>query len=142
MLPEPTTDPAPGSLSWILSAFAHRTVGVAHALAVSADGLALAWSEALAKDRADQLAAITAGLASLTHGAAACLDAAPVAHTVVEMRAGTLLVMAAGDYALLAVLAAASADIGHIGYETALLARRVGAALAPSPRGRPGATES
>jgi len=141
MQPSPPTglDAAapPGGLGWILSSFAQRTPGVAHVLAVSGDGLALAYSDGLTTDRADQLAAITAGLASLTTGAAACLDAGPVGHSLIDMRGGTLLVMAVADLALLAVLATPEADVGHVGYETALLARRVGAALTPHVRTDP-----
>ena len=56
-------------LSWLLSNFADRVPGVAHAVAVSADGLPIAFSRDLPQDRADQLAAIASGLVSLTQGA-------------------------------------------------------------------------
>ena len=48
----------PQDLSWLLANFADRVPGVAHAVAVSADGLLLAASRDLPRDRADQLAAI------------------------------------------------------------------------------------
>jgi predicted regulator of Ras-like GTPase activity (Roadblock/LC7/MglB family) len=121
-------------LGWLLTAFARDMASVAHVVAVSADGLALAVSEGLPSERADQLAAITCGLAALTDGAARCLGAAPVAHTVVEMQGGVLLVMAIDGNAHLAVLISPGADLGQIGYETAMLARKVGAALSPQTR--------
>lgn len=55
-------------LGWLLANFADRVPGVAHAVAVSADGLLLASSRDLPRDRADQLAAISSGLVSLTQG--------------------------------------------------------------------------
>jgi uncharacterized protein len=122
------------SLGWLLTAFTREMPAVAHAIAVSADGLALAVSDGLPTDRADQLAAVTCGLASLTDGAARCLSAAPVSHTVVEMNGGVLLVMAIDDRAHLVVLVSSGADLGQVGYETAMLARRVGAALSPQAR--------
>ena len=57
--------------SWLVGNFASRTPGVAHALVVSADGLPVAASERLDRPKADQLAAIASGLASLTQVAPA-----------------------------------------------------------------------
>ena len=50
-------------LGWLLANFADRVPGVAHAVAVSADGLLLAASRDLPRDRADQLSAIASGAA-------------------------------------------------------------------------------
>jgi uncharacterized protein len=126
---EPTS-----GLGWLLTAFVQDLPSVAHVVAVSADGLAMAASTGLPAERADQLAAMTCGLASLTDGAARCLGAAPVSHTVVEMRGGVLLVMAIDDNAHLVVLVHPGADLGQVGFETALLATKVGAALSPEAR--------
>ncbi len=133
LMSQPTQQISP-DLGWLLTAFAAELASVAHVVAVSADGLPIAASDGLSKERIDQLAAITCGLASLTDGAARCLDASPVSHTVVEMRGGTLLVVAIDDTAHLVVLIEPGGDLGLIGYETAMLARRVGAALRPAPR--------
>ena len=57
--------------NWLVGNFANRTPGVAHALVVSADGLPVAVSQRLDRPKADQLAAIACGLASLTQGAPA-----------------------------------------------------------------------
>src|SRR2546430_14341584 len=97
--PEPMND-TDGSLDWLLTSFARRVPDVAHALAVSVDGLTLAASDGLPIDRSDQLSAITSGLASLTVGAAKCLSTGRVRQTVVDMDGGVLLVMAAGRRAL------------------------------------------
>ena len=42
--------------------------------------------------------------------------------------------MSAADRAFLAVVAEPGADLGQVGYETALLTQRVAAALEPAPR--------
>ena len=123
-----------GNLNWLLTTFARRVPDIAHALAVSVDGLTLASSDGLPVDRADQLSAITSGLASLTVGASKCLSTGRVRQTVVDMDGGVLLVMAVGDRAQLAVLGTAGCDLGQVGYETALLAHRVASALEPGAR--------
>jgi len=122
------------SLDWLLTSFAKRVPDVLSALAVSVDGLTLAATSTLPRDQADHLSAITSGLASLTVGAARSLNTGRVRQTVIDMDGGVLLVMAVGDRAQLAVLAAPGCDLGLTGYETALLAQRVGAALDPRAR--------
>jgi hypothetical protein len=119
---------------WLVTDFARRVPGAAHAIVVSPDGLMIAASERLPRDRADQLAAVTAGLRSLTDGAARCFDAGGVAQTVVEMDRGVLLLMSIGDGSSISVLASPTCDIGLIGYEMTLLADRVGRQLAATPR--------
>jgi uncharacterized protein len=121
-------------LGWLLANFADRVPGVAHAVAVSADGLLLASSRDLPRDRADQLAAIASGLVSLTQGAARCFEGGVVLQTVVEMDNGFLFLMSISDGSSFAVLASRSSDVGQVGYEMALLVDRVGDALTPPPR--------
>ena len=77
--------------SWLVGNFANHTPGVAHAMVVSADGLPVAASERLDRPKADQLAAIASGLASLTQGSARCIDGGLVKQTVVEMDRGLLV---------------------------------------------------
>jgi uncharacterized protein len=124
-------------LARMVTAFADQVPEVAHAVVVSAEGLAVAVSQGLAPDRADQLAAVTAGLSSLMQGAARIFQGGPVAQTVVEMDRGILIVMTLGHGAVLAVLATAACDLGLVCYEMALLAERAGPVLAPAPRGVP-----
>jgi uncharacterized protein len=108
--------------------------GVAHAIVVSADGLLLAASHGLPRDRADQLAAVASGLSSLTLGAARVFEAGGVNQTVIEMEKGFLFVMVISDGSCLAVLAAKDCDVGLVGYEMALLVSRVGDVLTPALR--------
>ena len=112
-------------LGWLLANFADRVPGVAHAVLVSVDGLLIAASEHLPPERADQLAAVTSGLASLSAGAAQLFDGGRVLQSVVEMDHGYVLIMQVGDGSQLATLASKSCDIGQVGYEMALLVERV-----------------
>jgi hypothetical protein len=114
------------SLDWLVSNFAREVPGVSHAVLVSVDGLLIAASEHLPQERADQLAAVSSGLASLATGAAQLFDGGEVLQSVVEMENGYLLLMRVGDGSHLATLAATSCDIGQIGYEMAVLVERVG----------------
>jgi predicted regulator of Ras-like GTPase activity (Roadblock/LC7/MglB family) len=117
-----------------VDSFVQQVPGVAHAVVVSADGLLLVASSGLPRDRADQLAAVTSGLVSLTQGAARCFEAGGVVQTVVEMERGIVLTMAISDGSSLAVLASPSCDIGLIGYEMTLLVDRAGKLLTPELR--------
>jgi hypothetical protein len=121
-------------LNWLIGNFATKTPGVAHAMVVSADGLPVAVSDRLDRAKADQLAAIASGLASLTQGAASVLDRGGVKQTVVEMERGLLIVMAISDGSCLVVLAAAPSDVGVVAYQMAVLVARVGEVLTPTLR--------
>ncbi len=132
---EPTTTTVEyGDLGWLLTSFARRVPTIVCALAVSVDGLAIAASDGMESDQADSLAAITSGLASLTVGAARVMSTGHVRQTVVDMDGGVLLIMAVADRAFLAVQTQPGADLGQVGYETAVLAQRVASALEPAAR--------
>ncbi len=132
----PARQPDDNSLDWLVSAFARDVPGVSHAVLVSADGLLVAASEHLPVERADQFAAVSSGLASLSTGAAQLFDGGSVMQSVVEMENGYLLVMRVGDGSHLAALASTSCDLGQVGYEMAILVERVGGVV-KSPRRAP-----
>jgi predicted regulator of Ras-like GTPase activity (Roadblock/LC7/MglB family) len=121
-------------LNLLVGNLAKRTPGVAHAMVVSADGLPVAVSQRLDRSKADQLAAIASGLASLTQGGARCMDGGLVKQTVVEMDRGLLLVMAISDGSCLTVLAGSPCDVGVVAYEMTMLVSRAGDVLTPSLR--------
>jgi uncharacterized protein len=123
-----------GSFGWLITDFVRRVPGAAHAVVVSADGLLLAASGGLPKDRADQLSAVASGLVSLTQGAARCFEAGMVNQTVVEMERGYLFLMSISDGSCLSVLAAPNCDIGTVAYEMTLLVDRVGQQMTPELR--------
>ncbi|GAA3115412.1 MULTISPECIES: roadblock/LC7 domain-containing protein [Streptosporangiaceae] len=119
---------------WLITEFVRGTPGVAHAVVVSADGLRIASSEGFPDDRADQLAAVAAGLLSLTVGASRVFEGGAVTQTVVEMERGLLLVMAISDGSVLAVLASPECDMGLVAYQMTLLVDRAGQVLTPALR--------
>lgn len=120
--------------SWLLDDFVDRVAGVAHAIVVSTDGLLLASSAGLPRDRAEQLSAVSSGLVSLTLGAARCFEAGEVKQNIVEMTRGYLFVMAIGDGSCLTVLSAPDCEIGLVGYAMTRLVERVGEELTPAVR--------
>jgi predicted regulator of Ras-like GTPase activity (Roadblock/LC7/MglB family) len=122
------------NLNWLVNNFVRNVPGVAHAVVVSSDGLLMAVSDRLDRARADQLAAVASGLASLTQGAARVFDAGVVNQTIVEMERGFLFVMSVSDGSVLSVLASPACDIGLVGYEMALLVARTGDVLTPQLR--------
>ena len=122
------------SLNWLISNFVERVPGVAPTIVVSSDGLLIASSDGLTRDRADQLAAVASGLASLTQGSARIFEGGAVTQTVVEMARGFLYVMAISDGSVMATLAATESDMGLIGYEMTNLVERTGEVLTPALR--------
>ncbi|MEV0679454.1 roadblock/LC7 domain-containing protein [Actinosynnema sp. NPDC050436] len=119
---------------WLVSNFAERVPGVAHAVVISVDGLLLTASDGLPDDRAEQLSAIAAGVASLTESAARCFDGGGVLRSVIEMQYGIMLLMSIRDGSCLAVLAAPDADVGQVAYEMTVVVDQVGQLLTPELR--------
>ncbi len=120
--------------NWLINAFTERVPGVTHAVVVSSDGMLVAVSDHLPRDSADQLAAVTSSLVSVTNGAAMILDGEDIRQTVVEMGRGYFLVMSIRDGSILATLAAHEADVGVVGYEMAKLVKQAGEVLSPAIR--------
>jgi uncharacterized protein len=137
---QPHTRPADApvrTLDWFVSKFVRDVPGVSHAILVSSDGLLMASSSRLAVDNADQMAAVTSGLASLANGAARLFQAGNVRQSIIEMEDAFLLVMGVGNGSYLAVLTTVSCDIGQVGYEMAVLVDRVGKTVSATPRSTP-----
>ncbi len=127
------------SLGWLLDDLIERVPSARQAVVLSVDGLLMATTSGMARSDAEHLSAIASGFQSLARGAGRHFRAGPVRQTIVEMEAAFLFVTAAGQGACLAVLADASADIGLIAYEMAMLVKRVGQNLSTSlrPAGTP-----
>lgn len=128
-----TTPPTAGSLSWLLSDFARRLPEVTHAIAVSVDGLALAFT-GMDRDDADRLAAVSSGIVNLLSGAAQLLETDPVEHSLTAMEGGYLFSMSVSSGASLVVSTTRDADIGEVSYMMAELINQVGDALSPEVR--------
>jgi len=122
-------------LNWLVTDFTLRIADVAHAIVVSADGVPLALSEGIPEDAAEQLAAITSGLASLIQGAARIFEAGLPTQALVDMQGGLMLIKAVSDGSTLAVLAAPECDTDLVSYEMSRLVEAVGEALSPALRG-------
>lgn len=123
-----------GQFGWLVNNFAENVPGVAHAVVVSVDGLLLTASNRLPVERAEQMAAIAAGLVSLNLGAARLLGADEVIRAVVEMDYGSLLLTSIRDGSCLAVLAIRDCDIAQVAYEMTVLVDQVGQLLTPQLR--------
>jgi len=95
----------------------------------------LALSEGIPEDAAEQLAAITSGLASLIQGAARIFEAGLPTQALVDMQGGLMLIKAVSDGSTLAVLAAPECDTDLVSYEMSRLVEAVGEALSPALRG-------
>ena len=114
------------NLDWLVTRFVDEVPDAAHAILLSADGLLMAASSSIPAERAEQVAAVSSGLASLAVGASRLFEGGAVLQTIVEMEHGYLMLMSVGDGSNLAVLTQEAADIGQVGYEMALLVERVG----------------
>ena len=122
------------NLDWVMSRFVDDVPDAAHAILVSADGLLMASSTSIPGERAEQVAAVSSGLASLAVGAARLFEGGAVMQTIVEMEMGFLMLMSVGDGSNLTVLTTEEADIGQVGYEMALLVDRVGSTVEAQAR--------
>jgi predicted regulator of Ras-like GTPase activity (Roadblock/LC7/MglB family) len=123
-------------LNWLLDDFVDRVPGASSAAVVAADGLVLVISAQIPVEAADQLAAITSGLASLSDGAAQFFAAGKVRQLILEMDGGFLFVARVGDGSVLAVMCESNCDIGLVGYEMSLLIGRIGHVLTPELRAK------
>lgn len=119
-------------LDLLITSFIDRIPGATSAIVVTSDGLVLALSDQIARDSADQLAAVTSGLVSLTVGAASCFGTGNVRQVITEMDGGYLFVTTVSDGSALAVTSGPAADIGLIGYEMSQLVLRLGHVLTPA----------
>ncbi|MFJ9605771.1 roadblock/LC7 domain-containing protein [Kitasatospora sp. NPDC101176] len=130
------TDPSTAGtdLDWLIVQFADENPEVLGAAVVSSDGVLLACGGDAAAEGDTRLAAITCGVASLADGCAQVVEGGRADRTLVDLGGGCLLVSALTHGALLAVLATDDCDLALLGYQSARLARRAGAALAPAPR--------
>ncbi|WP_055585991.1 roadblock/LC7 domain-containing protein [Peterkaempfera griseoplana] len=123
-------------LTWLLEGLLERTPGARHALVLSRDGLKLCHTPELSEDRADQLAAISAGIQSLSHGASMEFGdgTGGVRQSMTEFYGGILFIVEAGAGAHVAVVADDEADPGLIGHNMHELVEQIGEYLSAAPR--------
>lgn len=130
-------------LTWLMEGLLERTPGARHALVLSRDGLKLCRTPELSVDRADQLAAIAAGIQSLSHGASVEFGdgSGGVRSAMAEFYGGVLFIVEAGEGAHLAVVTDEDADAGLVGHNMSELVEQLGAHLSARPR-RPSSTST
>ena len=123
--------PEAANFNWLLDNFVKSVPVGRHHQGVPDDGLLMAVSDGLDRTSGDQLAAIVAGMSSLTRGAARQLRSGAVRQSIVEMDTQFLFLMSISDGSVLSVLADATCDVGLVGYEMALLVSRTEVTLTP-----------
>ncbi|GAA5050514.1 roadblock/LC7 domain-containing protein [Nocardia callitridis] len=130
------TTSAASQLSWLLEQLLARTPQSRHALLLSGDGLKICHTPELGVDSADQLAAIAAGIQSLSHGASVEFGdgRGGVRQSMTEFYGGILFVVEAGMAAHIAVVATEAADAGLVGHNMRELVEQLGHHLAAEPR--------
>ncbi|MFE7838887.1 roadblock/LC7 domain-containing protein [Streptomyces sp. NPDC057474] len=123
-------------LTWLMEGLLERTPGARHALVLSRDGLKLCRTPELSVDRADQLAAIAAGIQSLSHGASMEFGdgSGGVRSAMAEFYGGVLFIVEAGEGAHLAVVTDEDADAGLVGHNMSELVEQLGEHLSAKPR--------
>ncbi|WP_328407958.1 MULTISPECIES: roadblock/LC7 domain-containing protein [unclassified Nocardia] len=130
------TTSLPTQLGWLLEQLLSKTPRTRHALLLSGDGLKICHTPELGVDSADQLAAIAAGIQSLSHGASVEFGdgRGGVRQSMTEFYGGILFVVEAGMGAHIAVVAAEDADAGLVGHNMRELVEQLGHYLAAAPR--------
>lgn len=126
-------------LTWLMEGLLERTPGARHALVLSRDGLKLCRTPELSADQADQLAAIAAGIQSLSHGASIQFGdgSGGVRSAMTEFYGGVLFIVEAGEGAHLAVVTDEEADPGLVGHNMSELIEQLGDHLSARPRHPP-----
>jgi len=117
--------------NWLIDDFVKSTAGVTDAIAVSSDGLLIASSKSLAREDAEQVAAIVTGMVSLSEGAARSFGFNGLQQVIVSMHGGYMFVSSISLGSALGVVATSGCDIGLIGYQTSLLVEKTGELLTP-----------
>jgi len=121
-------------LGWLLDDLVTRVNQIDKALILSRDGLAIGASKGFTREDAEHLSAVAAGFQSLARGVGQHFGGGRIRQTIVEMDNIFLFVTSAGEGSCLAVLSPATADVGLIAYEMAILVKRVGPHLSVLPR--------
>jgi predicted regulator of Ras-like GTPase activity (Roadblock/LC7/MglB family) len=124
-------------ISWLMNDFVDRVAGVDEALVLSRDGILIAGSGGLAREDAEHLSAVAAGIHSLARAAGQRFGPGEMRQTVIEMETGVIFVTAGGSGTCIAVMATEHADGSVVAYELQMLVARVGQRLSTPYRTSP-----
>src|SRR4249919_576257 len=119
------------SFNWLIDRFVENTAGVIAAIAVSADGLLIATSDAVERAGGDRLAAIASATLGLANGVSDSYPLGAPDKVIIELERGYLLVCTISIGCSLGVLASKPASLGSIAYEMAMFANRASTVLTP-----------
>ncbi|GGO70120.1 roadblock/LC7 domain-containing protein [Nonomuraea cavernae] len=123
------------NLDWLLENLRTKTPGIRHVLVLTRDGLKMCYTTGLERDGADQLAALAAGIQSLSLSASAEFgDSIGAGQAMVEFAGGLLLIVPAGAGAHLAVVAEEDGEVGLIAHNMNELVEQIGVYLTAAPR--------
>lgn len=129
------TQPSTASdLSWLLDDLVNRVGQIQQAVLLSKDGLVMGASANVTRDAAEHVAAISAGVQSLANGACDHFGKKDVRQTIIEMDDALFFVCSAGNGSCLAVLSDSGGNAGLVGYEMAMLTKRLRKRLTAAPR--------
>ncbi|MER7418484.1 roadblock/LC7 domain-containing protein [Micromonospora peucetia] len=120
------------SLSYLLTNNLARVAGVSQAVAVSVDGMLLAWTGGLDREAAERLAAVASGMSSLLRGAAQNFGAGGVRGNLTDLDGGYLLLTTVSTGACLLTLVHSDADLAFVTAELVRFAEQVGDHLTPA----------
>jgi uncharacterized protein len=107
------------SMGPLLVSLVDRVPGASHAVLSSVEGVPVATSSGLPEQRAEQLAAIGAGLLSIADGAGRALEVGDTCQAVVEMAAGILMATPVAAGLSLTIVAVVDCDREELGFEAA-----------------------
>lgn len=118
----------------VLNQLVGQVPTIAHAVAMSSDGLVLARTAHLSADRAETLCAAVSGAVSLARSTAQFLEAGAHLYSMQVMELGILVIQPCPDGSALAALAPNLDDAGQLAYHLADFAQRIGQQIAPGLR--------
>ncbi|MEU4244253.1 roadblock/LC7 domain-containing protein [Actinoplanes sp. NPDC026619] len=121
-------------LGFLLDRFCDSDPEIAHAIAISVDGIPMAASRHINDDVRDQLAAAAVGQMSLANGMSELMNGDGVERVVTNLGQGWVLVQKPHPHVVLIVLATPNADLALIDDQLTWLGDAIGPVLDPGPR--------
>jgi predicted regulator of Ras-like GTPase activity (Roadblock/LC7/MglB family) len=121
-------------LGFLLDRFCDRDPDIAHAIAISVDGIPMAASQRINPDVRDQLAAAAVGQMSLAQGMSELTGANGVERVITNLGSGWVVVQKPHPNVVLIVLATQDADLALIDDELMRLGEAIGPVLDPGAR--------
>ncbi|MFY1650268.1 roadblock/LC7 domain-containing protein [Solwaraspora sp. WMMB762] len=113
-----------GDVSRLLDDLVDRVPQAQQAVALSPDGILLAWSKGVDHELGEQLSGLVAGLRALAVAVGQHADTGRVRQIVVQMGTAFLFIAATPGGAIIAAVFDAGSDMDSVAYEVALFAGR------------------